>query len=128
MSTLMQWNEEGFVRRMTKDGSKPEGDCRRTSIHFLAGEGVTDATGQWQLSVADAVCEQVGLVGAVSFVATTTFNPLIDSIPKPSYAMTASSVSGGFVTLYVRTWDCRCEPMPHTPFDYHVAISYDFVG
>lgn len=127
MSALMQWNEDGYVRRMVKDGTKPEGDCQQTSIRFLAGSGITDGTGQWQLDVAGAVCEQVGLVRAVSFVATTTFNPLIDSIPEPSYAMTACTFSGGFVTLYVRTWDCRCEPKPDTPFDYHVAIAYDFV-
>jgi hypothetical protein len=128
MSSLMQWNEDALIRRMSEDGTRPADDgCRQTSVRFLAGSGVTDGTGQWTLNVADAVCEQVGLVGAVSFVATTTFDPRIDSIPDPSYATTAHDATGGYVTLYARTWDCRCEPRPHTPFDYHVAISYDFV-
>jgi hypothetical protein len=139
MSELMQWNEDGLIRRMTDDGTKPEDrDCRQTSFRFLAGSGVTDASGNWVLNVADAVCEQVGLVGAVSFVATATFNPFIDSkaatsaatpdsLPEPSYIMTAHSASGGYVTLFARSFDCRCELRPHTPFDYHVAISYDFV-
>ena len=129
MSTLMQWNEDILVRRMSDDGTKPVDDgCRQTSVRFLAGSGVTDDTGQWTLDVADAVCEQVGLVGAVSFVATTTFDPRLDSIPDPSYATTGHIASGGHVQLHVRTWDCRCEPRPRTPFDYHVAIAYDFVA
>lgn len=127
MSCLMQWNEEVQIRQMSKDGTKADGDCQQTSVRFLAGSGVTDAGGQWVLQVADVVCEQVGLVRCVSMVASTTFNPLIDSIPIPSYAQTAHTASGGYVTLYVRTWDCRCQPLPNTPFDYHVAISYDFV-
>jgi hypothetical protein len=127
MSELMQWNEDVLIRRMNDEGNKPDKDCRQTSVRFLAGSGVTDAGGNWSLNVADAVCEQVGLVGAVSFVATTTYNPLIDSLPIPSYIMTAKTISGGYVTLYARTFDCRCELLPNTPFDYHVAISYDFV-
>jgi hypothetical protein len=128
MSELMQWNEDGLIRRMNEEGTKPEDkDCRQTSIRFLAGEGVTDASGNWVLTVADAVCEQLGLVGAVSFVATATFNPLIDSLTRPAYVMTGETHSGGFVTLYVRSFDCRCEMLPNTRFDYHVAISYDFV-
>ena len=129
MSELMQWNEDGLIRRMNDEGTKPEDkDCRQTSIRFLAGEGVTDAGGNWVLTVADAVCEQLGRVGAVSFVATATFNPLIDSLTRPAYVMTAETHSGGFVTLYVRSFGCQCEMLPNTPFDYHVAISYDFVG
>lgn len=128
MSGLMQWNEDGYIRSMSDDGTNPKEDCRQTSIRFLAGSGVTDAGGNWALKVADAVCEQVGLVGAVSFVATATYNPTIDSLPRPSYIMTANTHSGGYVTLYARSFDCRCEPLPDVPFDYHVAISYDFVG
>lgn len=129
MSALMQWNEDGLIRQMNDDGTKPDDkDCRQTSIRFLAGEGVTDAGGYWSLSVVDAVCEQVGLVGAVSFVATATFNPLIDSLPRPAYIMTAETHSGGNVTLYARSFGCKCESLADTPFDYHVAISYDFVG
>jgi hypothetical protein len=127
MSALMQWNEDGYIRTLSDDGTRPKDDCRQTSIRFLAGSGVTDAGGSWALQVADAVCEQVGLVGAVSFVATATFNPLIDSLPRPSYLMTASTHSGGYVTLYARSFDCHCELLPNVPFDYHVAISYDFV-
>ena len=128
MSELMQWNEDGLIRHMNDEGTKPASDdCRPTSIRFLAGEGVTDAGGNWSLTVADAVCEQLGLVGAVSFVATATYNPLIDSLPRPAYIMTAETHSGGYVTLYARSFGCKCELLPDTPFDYHVAISYDFV-
>jgi len=135
MSELMQWNEDVLIRRMNDDGTTADKDCRQTSVRFLAGEGVTDAGGHWSLNVADAVCEQVGLVGAVSFVATATFNPLIDSpagaatdsLPQPSYVMTAETHSGGYVTLFVRSFDCRCQLLGNVPFDYHVAISYDFV-
>jgi hypothetical protein len=42
--------------------------------------------------------------------------------------MTANTHSGGYVTLFARSFDCRCELLPDVPFDYHVAISYDFVG
>ncbi|HEX9938496.1 MAG TPA: hypothetical protein VGB15_15270 [Longimicrobium sp.] len=128
MSTLMQWNEDAYIRPMVDDGTKPDGDCQQTSVRFLAGSGVTNAGGYWQMDVADAVCEQIGLVRGVSFVATVTFNPSIDVIPDPSYVMTAHTASGGYVTLYARTWNCKCEPKPDTPFDYHVAIAYDFVG
>ena len=128
MSAMMQWNEDGLIRTMSDDGTQPKDDCRQTSIRFLAGEGVTDAGGNWSLKVANAVCEQVGLVGAVSFVATATFNPLVDSIPRPSTVMTAETHSGGYVTLYVRSFDCHCEILGNVPFDYHVAISYDFVA
>jgi hypothetical protein len=128
MSTLMQWTEQGQIRKMSEDGSKPVGDCTKVDgIRFLAGSGVTDAGGQWQMTVADAVCEQVGLVQAVSFVATTTFDPRIDALIPPSVITTAHTASGGYVTLYARTWDCACELRPHTPFDYHVAIAYVFV-
>ncbi|HET7463690.1 MAG TPA: hypothetical protein VFJ82_20715 [Longimicrobium sp.] len=128
MNWLMQWNEDARIRQMSQDGTKKDGDCQQTTVRFLAGSGVTDAAGQWVLNVADVVCEQVGLVRGVSMVATTTFNPLVDSIPIPSYAQTGHTATGGYVTLYVRTWDCRCQPLPNTPFDYHVAISYDFVA
>ncbi|HEX5725366.1 MAG TPA: hypothetical protein VFX98_07855 [Longimicrobiaceae bacterium] len=127
MSELMQWNEDALIRRMTEDGRKPEGDCQHTSVRFLAGSGITDGTALWTMDVAAAVCEQVGLVRAVSLVATTTFDPRQRIVPEPSYATVGYIVSGGFVTLHVRTWDCRCEPRPKTPFDYHVAIAYDFV-
>jgi hypothetical protein len=124
---LMQWNEDGLIRTMSDDGTKSDQDCQQTTIRFLAGSGITDASGQWSLKVADVVCEQIGLVQGVSFVATTTFNPLIDSLPIPSYIQTAHTASGGYVTLYVRTWGCECRPQPDTPFDYHVAIAYVFV-
>ncbi|HET7229494.1 MAG TPA: hypothetical protein VFJ16_05795 [Longimicrobium sp.] len=134
MTWLMEWNEDATIRALSDDGTKKEGDCQRTTVRFLAGAGRTDASGNWVLKVADVVCEQIGAVRGVSFVATTTFNPLVDaagaptdSIPIPSYPQTAHTASGGYVTLYVRTWNCRCEPAPNTPFDYHVAISYDFV-
>ncbi|HWK89020.1 MAG TPA: hypothetical protein VNP72_03470 [Longimicrobium sp.] len=129
MSELMQWTEGGQIRRMSDDGTKPVDDrCRETTFRYLAGSGVTDAGGQWSMKVADAVCEQIGLVSAVSMVATPTFNPLVDSLPIPSYIQVGHTMSGGFVTLYARTWGCECKPQPHTPFDYHVAIAYDFVG
>jgi len=128
MSTLMQWTEQGQIREMSENGRKPRGECTPVDgIRFLAGSGVTDAGGQWQLTVADASCEPIGLVHAVSFVATTTFNPLIDVITPPSVVTTAHTASGGNVTLYARTWDCACKAKPNTPFDYHVAIAYVFV-
>ena len=127
MSLLMQWNESVLVREMDDDGTPKTKDCRETSVRFLAGSGVTDAGGNWVMSVDDAACEQVGLVGDVSFVATATFNPLIDSLPRPSFVMTGETHSGGHVTLYVRSFDCACELLGNVPFDYHVAISYDFV-
>ena len=126
MSALMQWNEDGQIRPMTRDGSEPSGDCQPTSIRFLAGSGVTDSNGYWKLDVAAAVCDQVGLVRAVSFVATLTFTPDID-IAEPGHVMTACTFTGGFVALYARTFDCNCKPRGRTPFDYHVAIAYDFV-
>ena len=128
MGALMQWTENVLVRQMSDDGTRPETkECRETTVRYLAGSGVTDGGGNWSMNVADAVCEQIGLVGGVSFVATATFNPRIDSLPEPSYVMTAETHSGGYVTLYARSFDCRCELRPNTPFDYHVAISYDFV-
>jgi hypothetical protein len=132
MSLLMQWNESVLVREMSDDGKPETKECRETSVRFLAGSGVTDAGGNWVMQVADAVCEQVGLVSGVSFVATATFNPIIDaagsdSIQRPAFVMTGHTASGGYVTLYVRSFDCRCAPLPNVPFDYHVAISYDFV-
>ena len=130
MNLLMQWNEDVLVRDMSDDGTKPESkDCRETTVRYLAGKGITDAGGNWALKLdyPDVVCEQIGLVGSVSFVATATFNPLIDSLPRPSFVMTGETHSGGYVTLYVRSFDCRCEPLGDVAFDYHVAISYDFV-
>ena len=127
MNGLMQWNEEGHIRPMTPDGPKHDGDCQRTTFRFLAGAGITDASGNWVLNVADVVCEQVGLVRSVSFVATGTFNPIIDSLQPPGIITVGHTASGGYVTLYVRSWDCRCELKPDTPFDYHVVIAYDFV-
>ena len=134
MSALMQWNEDALVRPMSDDGTTPKEDCWQRSVRFLAGAGVTDAGGNWVLTVEDAVCEQVGLVSAVSFVATATFNPMVDSpggstdsLPRPSYVMTAHTHSGGHVTLYVRSFDCRCQQLADVPFDYHLAIAYDFV-
>ena len=127
MNRLIQWNEDGHIREMTPDGQKQDGDCRQTSVRFLAGSGITDASGNWTMNVADVVCEQVGLVHKVSFVATGTFNPIIDSLQPPGIITVGHTASGGYVTLYARSWDCGCEPKPGTPFDYHVAIAYDFV-
>lgn len=128
MSSLMQWMEEGQLRPMVKDGTRPEGDCERTTITFFAGSGVTDGSGNWVLDLSGAACEPIGLVQAVSFVATTTFDPRIDSLPIPSYIQTGTTgVGGGPLVLYARSWGCRCEPEPNTPFDYHVAVSHVFV-
>ncbi|HEV3052635.1 MAG TPA: hypothetical protein VGX50_20145 [Longimicrobium sp.] len=128
MSSLMQWMEEGQLRRMVDDGTRPESDCRPFTITFLAGNGVTDGSGNWKLDLSSAVCEPIGLVQAISFVATPTFNPLIDSIPIPSYIQTGyTGIGGGPVTLYARSWGCRCEPEGNVPFDYHVAIAHVFV-
>lgn len=123
MSELMQWNETGQIRPMTRDGAEPNGDCQPTSIRFLAGSGVTDDGGYWKLDVTAAVCEKMGPVQSVSFVATPRSAPYIDSIPEPAYIMTAWDSSGGLL-LYVRTWDCNCKPKPRTLFDYHVAIAH----
>jgi hypothetical protein len=135
MNLLMQWNENVLVRDMSDDGTMPETkECRETTMRYLAGKGVTDISGNWMLSLdsPDVVCEQIGLVGSVSFVATATFNPSIDkmqtdSLGRPAFVMTGETHSGGNVTLYVRSYDCRCEHLGDVPFDYHVAISYDFV-
>jgi len=135
MSLLMQWNENVLARQMSEDGTKPETrECRETTVRYLAGSGVTDGNGDWTLSLdyPDVVCEQIGLVGGVSFVATATFNPIIDQTPtdvpeRPAFVMTGETHSGGYVTLYVRSYDCRCERLGDVPFDYHVAIAYDFV-
>ena len=128
MGKLMQWTEQGQIRDMTKDGREAAGDCQKVDgIRFLAGSGVTDASGQWQMIVPDVVCEQVGLVLAVSFVATTTFDPRLDVIPQQTTISTGHIASGGNLSLHAWTWDCRCELRPHTPFDYHVAIAYVFV-
>ena len=128
MSSLMQWMEEGYLGRMSNDGTKRDGDCERTVITFLAGSGITDGSGYWQLDASDQACEPIGLVQAVSFVATTTFDPRIDSLPIPSYIQTGhTGVGGGPLTLYARSWGCDCKPQPDTPFDYHVAIAHVFV-
>jgi hypothetical protein len=135
MNLLMQWNENVLVRQMSEDGTKPEvKDCRETTVRYLAGSGITDAGGNWALKLdyPDVVCEQIGLVGSVSFVATATFNPIIDepqtdSLERPAFVMTGETHSGGYVTLYVRSYDCSCQRLGDVPFDYHVAISYDFV-
>lgn len=135
MNLLMQWNESVLVRQMSDDGTSPEvKDCRETTVRYLAGSGITDGGGNWALKLAypDVVCEQIGVVGSVSFVATATFNPIIDatqtdSLERPAFVMTGETHSGGYVTLYVRSYDCRCERLENVPFDYHVAISYDFV-
>jgi hypothetical protein len=124
---LMQWQEDAQIRPMTRDGQKHDGDCQDTTVTFLAGSGITDSGGNWVMNVADNVCKQVGLVRSVSFVATGTFNPIIDALQPPGIITTGHTASGGYVTLYVRSWDCRCELKPDTPFDYHVAIAYDFV-
>jgi hypothetical protein len=127
--SLMQWNEDALIRPVNDDGTKPDGDCQQTSVRVLAGSGVTDAAGSWQLTVASVACEQVGLVRAVSFVATATFDPRIDAVQAPGIVSVSHTASGGYVTLYARTWDCLCcEPQPNTPFDYHVSIAYDFVA
>lgn len=128
MSTLMQWREEAQLRKTGKYGNKPDGDCVHTDVRFLAGSGVTDGAGQWSLDVPTAVCDPIGSVQAVSFVATTTYDPETKNIPEPSHAMTGHTGSGGFLTLHVRTFTCRCEPKPYTPFDYHAAIAYVFVA
>jgi hypothetical protein len=135
MGALMQWNENVLVRQMSDDGTEPKTkDCRETTVRYLAGSGVTDGGGSWTLPLdyPDVVCEQIGLVGDVSFVATATFNPIIDqastdALERPAFVMTGEIHSGGNVRLFVRSFDCRCEPLPSVPFDYHVAISYDFV-
>lgn len=130
MNGLMQWNETVRIRPMGPDGAKPadDGDCQRTTVRFLAGSGRTDGSGQWTLELDPALCEPIGLVRSVSFVATATFDPRIDALPIPSSVQTGHTAAGGHVTLHARSWDCRCEPQPNTPFDYHVAIAYDFVG
>ena len=127
MNLLMQWTESVLVREMNDDGTPATKDCRETSVRYLAGSGMTDASGNWAMNVADAACEQVGLVGGVSFVATATFNPIIDVVQPPAFVMTAETHSGGYLTLYVRSFDCKCEARGNVSFDYHVAISYDFV-
>lgn len=129
MSNLMQWMEEGVQGPMVEDGTRRDGDCQHASITFLAGSGITDGSGNWALDVSTQACEPIGLVQAVSFVATATFNPRIDSLPIPSYIQTGhTGIGGGPLTLYARSWGCRCEPEPNTPFDYHVAIAHVFVA
>ncbi|HEX2080743.1 MAG TPA: hypothetical protein VHG08_23765 [Longimicrobium sp.] len=123
MSRMTQWDEEGHIRSMGEAGNKPEfPECHRSRIRFLAGSGVTDGSAVWELDVTSALCEKIGSVHAISFVATTTFNER-DPI-EPTYVTTSSTFSGGSATLRARTWDCRCGRRPNTPFDYHVAIAY----
>jgi hypothetical protein len=128
---LMQWKEPGPARPMSDDGRKPTSDrCEPADgVLYLAGSGITDAGGNWSLDVRDALCpdQELGLVQWVSMVATATFSPIIDSIQPPAIVTTGWTSSGGNVTLYARTHDCRCEPKAETRFDYHAAIAYVFV-
>jgi hypothetical protein len=130
MSWLMQWNEDAWVRPVMTDdaGHGDDAGCQRTTVRFLAGSGVTDGSGRWTLELDPAVlCEPVGLVRSVSFVATATFNAHLDALPMPSYLQTGYTAAGGHVTLHAWSWGCRCDPRPNVRFDYHVAIAYDFV-
>jgi hypothetical protein len=128
---LMQWTEPGPARPMVDDGTSPKSDgcVPADGVLYLAGSGITDAGGSWSLVVRDALCPgvQLGLVQRVSMVATSTFNPFIDSLQPPSIVSTAWNATGGNVTLHVRTHDCGCTPSPETRFDYHAAIAYVFV-
>ena len=127
---LMQWKEPGPARPMVPDGTAPERkECQPADgVLYLAGNGITDGGGNWSLEVRPALCPDVelGLVQTVSMVATPTFDPRIDVL-DPCYVTTASTVSGGNVTLHARSWDCRCELKPGTAFSYHAAIAYVFV-
>jgi len=122
----MQWDQEGQIRSMVADGTKPESDCFRTTIRYLAGSGRTDAAGQWTMDADQAACPQFGAVQWISMVATPKFNPRIDVL-DPSFITVAWNFAGGNATLFARTWNCDCRPKPNTDFDYHVAIAYAFV-
>ncbi|HEX6038403.1 hypothetical protein [Longimicrobium sp.] len=127
---LMQWKEPGPARPMTDDGRKPRSErCEPADgVLYLAGTGITDAGGSWSLDVRDALCpdQELGMVQTVSIVATPNFDPFIKML-DPCHATAGWSVSGSTLTLYVRTWDCRCELKPDTAFSYHAAIAYVFV-
>jgi hypothetical protein len=126
---LMQFQASGPYRPMNPEGTKPTGPCSEGDGYLvLAGSGITDAAGQWSLVVRQsgqgAVCDNMlYIVDYVSMVATPTFSPLIDALQPPRFISTASTSSGGNLTLYVRTHDQAGKPVS-APFDWHAIVSH----
>ena len=120
MHTLMQFTETGPYRPMNEEGTKPVADCAEGDGYvFLAGSGITDASGNWSLNVRDAICVGLYIIDDVSMVATPTFNPFIDSIQPPHFISTAWA---GNLTLFVRTHAQNGDPAGGVRFDWHATI------
>ena len=116
MSAVMHWSEDGYLRR-----EPPHGDCNKAAITYLAGTATTDGMGEWSMDVPASLCVKLGFVTWVSMVATPSQRVEGHFHPRPAFVTTQWDPSAG-LTLYVQSWDCRCEPLPEVEFGYHVAI------
>lgn len=119
--SCMQWDGEGYIRSMEWFGTNPDPDspeCDRTRIRLLAGSGVTDAWGSWEMELSSVLCEPLGPVLAISFVATP-------AVLEPMIITTWSAFpTDGYGVLRATSWDCNGRPRRDTPFDYHATIAY----
>jgi hypothetical protein len=129
-NVLMQWMERGRERRMNPEGTRPldGSECQNAQFEFLAGSGITDGNGMWQLDVSTVQCEPLGVIEWVSMVATPSRPPRLEVNVADSFVTTEWSASGGHLRLIVRSFVCRCEPRPHLPFSWHAVVHHVFVA
>ncbi len=128
LNALMQFQAKGPYRPMNPEGNQPIERCSEGDGYLvLAGSGITGPGGDWSLIVRQsgdgAVCDNLlYIVDDVSMVATPTFNPFIDALQPPHFIATASTYSGGNLTLFVRTHDQSGKPAENVHFDWHAVV------
>lgn len=125
MNALFQWEQPGQIRLLDPEhGTIASGQCRFSNAVVLAGTGVTDGTGRWELVLDPAtMCLPLGGADWVSLVATPCRRE--DTVPLlgPPPVITAEWVSSptGLI-LRIQTRDGNGQDMMDIPFAWHAVI------
>ena len=128
MARIIEWREMEAQWANVPDGGTLDGavGCKGTQAIVYAGHGITDASGQWRVSLPSITCYNPKPHGRPSIVAMPTWDeePTARLVP---IVMGAQVGTTGNVLVYSH-YANTAEPAPGVPFSWHCVVEFDLVA
>lgn len=122
MARIVEWREWEAQWAGIPDEGRTEGQvgCEPTKAVVYAGHGVTDANGQWKVSLDVITCGKPNLTGRPSIVAMPTWDtePTARLVP----IVMGAQLMGTTITVYSHY--PHGAPAENVPFSWHCVIEF----